>query len=250
MKNQLDYSEFIERYLDGGMSGHELIWFEKELDSNSWLQTELNLRKKVNKAILEDKFIRYRDELEEVYSSAQDQEKRLTGKSKKIILSSSLIVTLLIGAFLIFHVSMRNVSNERIFSTYYKPFEANMTFRSANTELNTSLKKAMQLYENKDYAEASILFEDILRSDPSRIGLNLYSGISKMEIHEYENAGTSFNKVINDKFNLYIEQAEWYLSLCYIVTEQDDKAVQLLNKIVNNKSFNYKDARKILRKLN
>ena len=249
MKNQIDYSEFIERYLDGEMSGHELTWFEKELDSNEWLQSELNLRKKVNMAILKDKFMQYRDELEEAYAVTQGGENVIPRKRKRVYWGGSLVATILIAAVLYFSLSESNVSHEKLFNQYYKPFESNMTFRSADNNLNSSLSKAMQLYENKNFADALVLFEEILQSDPDRVGLNLYSGISRMELHEYEKAGTSFDKVINDQFNLYIEQAEWYLSLCYIITNQNDKAVQLLDKIVDNKSYNYKAAKRILKKL-
>lgn len=249
MKNQLDYSEFIERYLDSEMSGHELIWFEKELDSNEWLQSELNLRKKVNNAITEDRFMQLRNEIEEAHAQYHNAEKHLPNKQKRVFAAASVVASFFLALFLILNLSVWNVSNNKLFDKYFEPYQANMTFRSADSELNSSLLTAMQLYENKRYKEALKLFEEILQTDPSRVGLNLYSGISKMEIHEYENAGSSFNKVINDKFNLYIEQAEWYLSLCYMITGQDDKAVKLLEKIVAENSFNTREAKKILRKL-
>ena len=70
-----------------------------------------------------------------------------------------------------------------------------------------------------------------------------------METKEYELAGKSFGKIIDDRYNMYIEQAEWYLSLCYVITDQEDKAIMLLEKIIDENGYYHKKARSVLRKL-
>ncbi|MBN2519711.1 MAG: tetratricopeptide repeat protein [Bacteroidales bacterium] len=249
MKNQLEYSEFIERYLDGEMTGHELIWFEKELDANDQLQSELHLRKKVGNAIADHRLIDFRKELDEAYALYQESTGVAHTRPKRLFQVAGVMSVALLAVFLVLNLTMKNVNNQRLFDKYYEPYEANMTFRAADVDMNATLKTAMQYYENKNFTEALKLFEQILQSDPGRVGLNFYSGISRMEMKEYESAGTSFNKVVDDKYNLYIEQAEWYLSLCYIVTGQDEKALELLEGIVTNKKYNYKEARKLMRRL-
>ncbi|MFO7656940.1 MAG: tetratricopeptide repeat protein [Bacteroidales bacterium] len=249
MKNQLDYSEFIERYLIGEMTGHELIWFEKELDSNDQLQSELQLRKKVNNAIADHRIVDLRKQLDEAYALYNKDADVTTRRPKRFYQAAGVVSFALLAVFLILNTSVKNISKDHLFDKYYEPYEVNMTFRSADTDINATLKTAMHYYENKNFTEALKLFEQILQSDPDRVGLNFYSGISRMEMKEYEKAGTSFNKVVNNNFNLYIEQAEWYLSLCYIVTGQDEKALELLEGIVTNKKYNHNKARKIIRKI-
>jgi tetratricopeptide (TPR) repeat protein len=249
MKSQINYSEFIERYLDGEMTGQELIWFEKELDSNKWLQNELNLRKKVNQAILDESSMKYKDELEEAYAAYIDDDKGSSDRKRKFIVAGSALISVVAGVILILSLTGKQYTNEQLFDRYYKSYEPNTTFRSADNELNSDLVLAMKFYENREYHEALKLFERILVNDPSRIGLNFYSGVSQMEIENYELAGKSFDKVIDDRYNMYIEQAEWYLSLCYIVTGQDDKAAHLLEKIINDNGYYRKNARSMLRKL-
>jgi tetratricopeptide (TPR) repeat protein len=107
----------------------------------------------------------------------------------------------------------------------------------------------MTLYENKDYADAIQLFEKVLAEDNSRVGLNLYSGISHMEIEEYAEANNSFKKIINHKANAFIESAEWYLGLCYLKTNENDKAAIVFEDIVERDGYFKKDARKIIKKL-
>ncbi len=249
MKNQINYSEFIERYLDGEMTGQELIWFEKELDSNEWLQKELKLRKKVNQAILDESSMKFRDELEDAYAVYMADDEGSSNKKRKFIVAGSALISVLAGVILILNLTGKQYTNKQLFDRYYESYESNTTFRSADNEMNSDLVQAMQFYENKNYNEALKLFESILLTDPSRVGLNFYSGISHMEIKEYELAGKSFGKIIDDRYNMYIEQAEWYLSLCYIMTDQDDKAIPLLEKIIDGNGFYQKEAGSILRKL-
>lgn len=249
MKNQINYSEFIERYLDGEMTGQELIWFEKELDSNEWLQKEMNLRKKVNQAILDENSMKYRDKLEDAYAAYMNGGDISPTRKRKFIVAGSVIISVLAAVILVLNLTGKQYTNEQLFNRYYKAYEPNMTFRSGDNGMDGDLVQAMQFYENKNYTEALKLFESILQNDPSRVGINFYSGVSRMEIKEFELAGKSFGKVINDRYNMYIEQAEWYLSLCYIVTEQDDKAIHLLEKIIDDNGYYQKEARKILKKL-
>jgi hypothetical protein len=55
--------------------------------------------------------------------------------------------------------------------------------------------------------------------------------------------------VINDKNNLYIDQAQWYLALCYLNTNETDKAKQLFKSIENENGLYKNDAKKIIRGL-
>jgi tetratricopeptide (TPR) repeat protein len=249
MKNQINYSEFIERYLDGEMTGKELVWFEKEFDSNEWLQKELRLRKKVNQAILDEDSMRFNDELEDAYAAYVHNNESSSGGKRKIVIGGTVLASLVAALILILSLTGKQYTNEQLFERYYKTYESNLTFRSGDNELNHDLDLAMQLYENKDYTRALELFETILQNDPDRVGLNFYSGISQMEIKEYYQAGKSFQKVLDDRYNMYMEQAEWYLSLCYLITNRDDKAVKLLEKIRNDKGYYHQEARKLLRKL-
>lgn len=249
MKNQLDYSEFIERYLDGEMGGQELVWFEKELDSNEALQKEVRLRKKVNQAIGDEHFMNYSKELEEAYAAFSNSGDNQNGKRRKYIVSGSVLISVITAFILILSLTGKQYTNQKIFERYYKPYEPGVTFRSAGGEVNSDLAMAMKYYESENYSEALKLFEKVLKTEPDRIGLNFYSGISQMEVKEYTDAGKSFDKVIQDRYNMFIEQAEWYLGLCYIITNQDTKAVNLFEKISKEKGFYSKDATKILRKI-
>ena len=85
MKNDLNYAEFIERYLDGEMGKDEQIWFENELDANPELQKELELRRNINCAIQEKEVMQLRSQLEEICSSPCKRETTVRKKTVALL---------------------------------------------------------------------------------------------------------------------------------------------------------------------
>ena len=71
----------------------------------------------------------------------------------------------------------------------------------------------------------------MLESKPNDMQVVLLKGVSNFEEKKYPEAKQSFGKVIDDKNNLYIDQAQWYLALCYLNTNETEKAKQLLTTI-------------------
>jgi tetratricopeptide (TPR) repeat protein len=71
-----------------------------------------------------------------------------------------------------------------------------------------------------------------------------------MEEKMYNEAEKSFTTVIDNNNNLFIESARWYLALCYVKTEDIDKAIPLFQSIRKEGGLYSKDAKKVLRKIN
>jgi len=253
MKNDLNYAEFIERYLDGEMGKDEQTWFEKELDANPKLQKELELRRNINTAILEKEVMELRSQLKEICSSPGYRETAVRKKavvlSRKLLIAASFIAIAIIGSLLVLLLRSKSYSSEEIYAMYYRPYEATMNFRSADAGINDDLRTAMTYYENKNFRNALVLFEKILNDDSSRIGLNVYSGISHMEVEEYNDANSNFQKIIDDEYSLYIEQAEWYLGFCYLMTNNTEKAKQQFEQIAGQDGYYTHKAIEILNKM-
>jgi trehalose-6-phosphatase len=77
----------------------------------------------------------------------------------------------------------------------------------------------------------------------------MFYGVSNFEEKNYPIAEKSFAEVVDNNDNLYIEDAQWYLALCYVQTDEQSKAVQQLEMIRNSESFYKKEARKVLRRI-
>ena len=111
------------------------------------------------------------------------------------------------------------------------------------------LPLALEFYNAHDYKNAAILFNKVVESNPKDMQSTLLNGISNFENKEYPEAKQSFGSVIDDNNNLYIDQAEWYLALCYLNTDENDKARQLLETIKKEEGIYKNDAKKILRRI-
>ena len=142
-----------------------------------------------------------------------------------------------------------NLDNPTIYEKYYSPYEVSGTYRSGNTEMDRLLFNAFDRYDEKDYEQALVLFEEVLQSREKDMAANLYSGITYMEEEKYQKAKTSFNKIISNNNNLFIEQAKWYLALCYLNTAKTDEARVILSEIIKEESYYKEMAVRVLKDL-
>jgi tetratricopeptide (TPR) repeat protein len=244
----IDFSYFIERYNAGEMSEAEKQWFRKELDGNEKLRSEVLLRKKTDEVLRNQNIISLRNKLsvieKERASTIPVSKTKKQGYVKYAALFAGLV---LLGSISLF--TGKNITAEEILNQYYKTYEPQTVQRSGQTTTNSDFNLALELFNIKDFQKAALLFNKIVESDPKNIQSVLLDGISNFEIKKYPEARSSFNIVINDNNNLYIDQAQWYLALCYVSTNEREKAASLLEIIRREDGIYSKEAKKILRRL-
>ena len=106
------------------------------------------------------------------------------------------------------------------------------------------LKKAFDAFQNKKYKEASSLFSLYLNKNKTDESIIFYNGISLMKSDQPEEAIHAFESLISPiqrVFNAQLAYTKWYLSLCYLDTEQTNKALPLLVSLEeNDNQFNSK----------
>lgn len=254
MKQEINYSRYVDRYLEGVMSAGEKAWFEKELKDNAELQEEIRLQKKINIVISDQETFKLQAQLDDIYLKTYRPWPKSINipKLKKSTLTvvSGIAAVLILALFVFQGIIKKSSSSATIYAQYYQPADINMSFRTAEDIVDSDLRLAMMYYESKQFSKAIVHFENILSLDSSRIGLNLYSGISRMEIEEYAEANKSFKRIIDHQANAFIESAEWYLGLCYIMTDESGKAREIFHKIASSDGYYRKEAKRILKKLN
>lgn len=251
MKQEMNYSKYVDRYLENVMSKEERVWFEKELEGNLKLQDEVRLQKRLHKAIADKEAFALEEQLNLIHDQVYKPWTVKLSKSsmkKAMVIVSGIAVSLALVAVLLIS-QKNNTSTTDLYAQYFEPAEIGMSFRTSGNAVSNDLKTAMMLYESKRFDEAIKMFEEILKNDNSRIGLNLYSGISHMEVKEYDEANIRFRKIIDHKTNAFIESAEWYLGLCYLLKDDEEMAIQIFTEISNGKGFYSKESKKILKKL-
>jgi predicted Zn-dependent protease len=128
---------------------------------------------------------------------------------------------------------------------YYTGENAHNLTRSAG---NTN-DEAMTKYREGDYNSALVLFNEILDKDPSNIYIRYYSGLASIEANQNEKAIGEFKYIIDQKNNLFVENAQWYLALSYLKNNQVKDAKSLLVQINNSSNPHNKEASQILKKI-
>ncbi len=253
MNNHIDYSGFVEKYLNETMEKDELKWFREEMDLNPSLADEVQMQRDIGDAILNEETLEFRAQISSLFEKEEPVRKPDTRSTISIphsvrVAVASFAALIMFGAGLYMYTH-RTIPADKLFETYYEPYDGLMNVRSSNTEVANILVSAMHKYENKEFESALLLFETVLATDMNSITSRFYSGISYMATERFSVAETTFNKVIDHNDNLFIEHAEWYLSLCYLKTGEKDKARELLNTIAKTEGYYSRSARNLARNL-
>jgi Tfp pilus assembly protein PilF len=74
-------------------------------------------------------------------------------------------------------------------------------------------------------------------------------GVASFEVKDYPEAKSSFNEVIENKDNYFIEDANWFLAMCYVETGENSLAREQLLMIKDSSSRYRGEARRVLRRL-
>jgi tetratricopeptide (TPR) repeat protein len=244
-----DFSYFIERYIAGEMSETEKQWFEKELDGNEQLRNEVSLRKRTDEILKNQDVMSLRNKLNAIENKRSMTTTTPIRYRIPVQIRYAAVITALVIIGAVTFIPGKSLNNDEIMNRYYKAYEPPTSNRSATSGADADFTLALEYYNTHDYNKAAILFNKVLESRPNDMQTVLLNGVSNFEEKKYPEAKISFGKVIDDKNNLYIDQAQWYLALCYINTNEKDKAQSLLTIISKEDGIYKSDAKKIIRKL-
>jgi len=250
MTRKLKYSRLIERFIAGEMNEDELRWFGKELQTNAELSGELKLDKDLDNILLDEDVVEFRRKLISVFNESKQREAttkivRMQPRRWQLAAAAAIAVLMIAGGALLL-TQQRSYTAEKLFSMYYDTDRTIELTRSGNANIVEAILK----FQQKDFQGASLLFAEILDKDSSNIAVWFYNGISYIETNRIDDAVKAFRYIVEDKNNLYVEHAEWYLGLCYLKNEQIDFAVEQFRKIADDqKNYHNKEANKILEKL-
>lgn len=259
--NKIQKSEFhsvarieeIESYIQNELSDEELTLFEDKLTSNQELTAEIELIRNIDLAIKENDVMLLRSNLQGIageIASEKQTELSLTGKFKarKVFILSTVAASLILLIGMTGLLS-RQASEGEIYQKFYNRYETTGIVRSASLTTDQALVSALQMFDSRDYEAALNLFNEVIARDPENMVGHFYSGVSLQETGKYQNAIKEYEMVIINKDNLFTEQAEWYVGLCYLQTNENKKAYNQFMKIAKNEGFYQLKAQAILRKI-
>ena len=240
-------NDAIERYLSGMMSQDEEKWLKAEIKGNRELEWELELRRRTNIVLSDMSVIELRNKLEAI-----EMKRRAANPVHRTTVRVARVAATIAGAAIIssaIYFPNREVSTSKLFSQHFRSYEAITYSRSANVTTNALFASAMEAIRSKNYDMAVSYLNQIVNADQANIESVFMLGVASMEVKDYNKAEEMFSKVIKQNDNLFIEDANWYLGLCFMVTEKKDKALRQFEYIADSKSKYSREARKLMRKL-
>jgi hypothetical protein len=239
----------IEDFLDGNLIGKELSLFISQKEIDKELSKEIEFRAEVNELIKDKGFFELIEKLElqmnESYmSSSLIKFRRDLFKTWHFAAASFALILVVGGLWYI--LSNKPYSTEKLVSKYYKPAHPLLQVRSAEIKNDDALVTAFKYYKDNDFTNALTYFNSL----EHQITAKFYSGVCLIELEKYNQAIESFITVINDNDNLFVEQANWYLGLIYLMDNQKNRAIEQFEKISKDNNYYSAQAKEILKYLN
>lgn len=217
MEKQENDIELIDAYLIGSLNEKEFISFEQQLSNDPELQRRVDTQKTL---VTELKVNAFNDDVKS-YLSRNKGTKTIQFSKWRLIGIAASVVILISTVYLL-------RPKESLSDQYYEPYPDLISTRAP-----TQNSDAMFHYNKKEYETAIGLFkkQDILTDSE-----NFYLGVSYLSVEKLDQAEIIFTKLLTTERK---PLAQWYLSLSYIKSGEESKAVQSLRQI---KEGEYKHA--------
>lgn len=152
---------------------------------------------------------------------------------------ASLSAAAVIGA-IIFISTLLPSSPEKLFSTYYAPFDAiSPVTRSASNNSEEIYASAIISYKSGDYKTAAAGFELANLNNISSGAPLFYLGLTSIELGNMKQAVTQLSEVASNPGE-YSKDAQWYLGLTYLKSGEKLKAAECFEKLASSEGF-YRD---------
>jgi hypothetical protein len=230
MNKNIDTIQKIDSYLHGDLNPEEVDAFEKQLSNDTTLREDLTSTQQVIDGIsgysFKQKLIGLHDEYLTTKRSKTIQLYYLSG------IAASLVFILIAYFYLLPTLSTPYYS-------YFVPYASPVNVRSGSE--SDASQAGFKHYERGEYDLAIVEFEK-LNPEALTEEMRFYQAISYLA-QRNPNAASSI--LANLKGEQYHEQANWYLSLCYLLTNEKEKAKAILEHILPG-DYNYEQAHEIL----
>ena len=249
--------ETLINYLHNEVSAAERQEIEKELQVNESMQRDLQVLRDLDQTLHDDALISFVAKLqdtEKLYTAVyadegEDAEMKASPRRRiftwKYAVAASILI-LMVGS-LVFFLSKPN--SDELYASYYEKYESSVGTRSDGPANADELVQAILEYDKGNYEVALNQFNEILKNDATNTTARFFAGVSYIELQKFDKAIDNLWKVVNKNDAVFIEQAEWYISLCFIKTNQQEQASVFLTRICKRNGYYKVKAQDLLNKL-
>ena len=160
---------------------------------------------------------------------------------------AAMISPLIIASIVIIHLNTPKTPSD-LFSTYFDYYDSQGGYIYRGDTDKKQLQRAFWLYDQGEYEEAQKIFDRIPINDENKIIIWMYAGNAHLGQGNTGNAIPMFQRIIRENTGFVI-QAKWYLGLCYLMEEELEKSVTLLDEVRMNGKFKSEEAGRILNRI-
>lgn len=168
----------------------------------------------------------------QVHATAVKNRKR----SNQWLKIAAAFLLLVVAVFAIQRMTAKPDAISLIDEDLSQPYPVSNVFRSPANE--SDYNKAVELYRHRNYVQASLYFEKAAENGNDLATITFYGGLSALYSGHYNRA----IKLLDSQTisaSRYAQQAQWYMCLAFLKSEQKEKGVELLHRI-NNTPQHYK----------
>lgn len=254
-KSQIENSEnleIIEGYIYQELSDEQITAFEAKLAENNNLSNEIELIKGIDFALNEDDVIKLRNNLQQISLNAQSimktEQSFITKFKKNRIIISAIAASLLIILAITSLMPGKSSHNE-LYQKFYSTYQTSGINRSSELSADKTMAIALVNFDNRQYDTSINLLKKVIDTDQNNMVGHFYYGMALQETKKYQDAIAQYQTVIKNNNNLFIDQAYWYIGLCYLKTNENKKAYNFFKNIADKNGFYSSSAQIILQKM-
>ncbi len=235
-----DNKELIEKYFENQLTKEDLLVFEHLIKTDADFQADFNFEKQLKTALT----LNERIDLKQLLIGIEDNKVKSIGKSfpyKWLGVAATIIIAF--GAMML--LINNKPSDEKLYLSFFESYPNTVSPTVRGEVTSNLISIAFYHYDNENYEEAIKLFDEIYKTELSDYAL-FYKGLSQMELQKINDAIITFKTFDFSSKSEYNEKISWYLALCYIKSEQKEKAIPLLKNITNSDNQFKKSASELL----
>ena len=240
----------IERYLDQNMTPDELMNFEQRLSQESDLALEYTTHKNAIAELKRREKLKI--ELKGIFDKVRQEKEVQASKPRysRLYLAMAAIVSLFIAVWALFLNTDRS-NYAKLYDEFYEPLPVNGVNRGDTDTNNESiLARALLLYQNKEYKQALVKLEDLIKDKDAPPKLWVYIANCHMNTGDLVKAEEAVLIAETNGGNFTRQYAEWYRALVYLRENDLTATRNLLQKIDADGGIYQKDAQRLLEELN
>lgn len=228
MSDKDTHFELIEAYLEGTLSPAESKAFEARLSQEPDLAASLALQRDTRALLQLDLQQHYKAQLQTIDAEHDAQKIRPLSRplwARPVFRVAAVVLLLLASAYLWIWVQY---DNQSLVENAFVAYEDILGARG-NSSAEAALARAMQAYNQKEYAAAIPAFEAVLAEDPEQADARFYLGIAQLAQGNAQAAEKLLGPAAER--GRYRAPARWYVTLAYLAQGKTELGLSRLREL-------------------